>query len=31
MAYGIYRTRDDGPDSSAALQFKTRFSREIKN
>jgi uncharacterized protein (DUF2235 family) len=30
MAYGIYRTRDDGPDSSTALQFKARFSREIK-
>jgi uncharacterized protein (DUF2235 family) len=30
MAYGIYRTRDDGPDSSTALQFKARFSREMK-
>ena len=30
MAYGIYRTRDDGPDSPTALQFKARFSREIK-
>jgi uncharacterized protein (DUF2235 family) len=30
MAYGIYRTRDDGPDSPTAVQFKTRFSREIK-
>ena len=29
MAYGIYRTRDDGPDSPTALQFKDRFSREI--
>jgi uncharacterized protein (DUF2235 family) len=30
MAYGIYRTRDDGPDSPTAVQFKDRFSREIK-
>jgi uncharacterized protein (DUF2235 family) len=30
MAYGIYRTRDDGPDSSTALDFRARFSREIK-
>ena len=30
MAYGIYRTRDDGPDSSTAAQFKAKFSREIK-
>ncbi|HYE33982.1 DUF2235 domain-containing protein [Methylocaldum sp.] len=30
MAYGIYRTRDDGPDSSTALEFKAKFSREIK-
>ncbi|HUF40494.1 MAG TPA: DUF2235 domain-containing protein [Verrucomicrobiae bacterium] len=30
MAYGIYRTRDDGPDSPTALQFKARFSRDIK-
>jgi uncharacterized protein (DUF2235 family) len=30
MAYGIYRTRNDGPDSPTALQFKARFSREIK-
>jgi uncharacterized protein (DUF2235 family) len=30
MAYGIYRTRDDGPDSATALQFKARFAREIK-
>lgn len=30
VAYGIYRTRDDGPDSSAAKFFKSMFSREIK-
>jgi uncharacterized protein (DUF2235 family) len=30
MAYGIYRTRDDGPDSPTALQFKAKFSRVIK-
>ena len=29
MAYGIYRTRDDGPDSSTAKWFKSMFSREI--
>ena len=29
MAYGIYRTRDDGPDSSTAKWFKAMFSREI--
>ena len=29
MAYGIYRTRDDGPDSLAARFFKSRYSREI--
>jgi uncharacterized protein (DUF2235 family) len=29
MAYGIYRTRDDGPDSSTAQRFKSMFSREI--
>lgn len=30
VAYGIYRTRDDGPDSSAAKFFKSMFSRDIK-
>ena len=29
MAYGIYRTRNDGPDSATAEQFKAKFSREI--
>ena len=29
MAYGIYRTRQDGPDSATAQQFKAKFSREI--
>ncbi|GAC1447678.1 MAG: DUF2235 domain-containing protein [Isosphaeraceae bacterium] len=29
MAYGIYRTREDGPDSSAARAFRSYFSREI--
>jgi uncharacterized protein (DUF2235 family) len=29
VAYGIYRTRDDGPDSSAARAFRSRFAREI--
>ncbi len=30
MAYGIYRTRDDGPDSMVASEFREVFSREIK-
>jgi uncharacterized protein (DUF2235 family) len=30
MAYGIYRTRDDGPDSRAARLFRSMFSREIR-
>lgn len=30
MAYGIYRTRDDGPDSTTAKLFKSHYSREIK-
>ena len=30
MAYGIYRTREDGPDSSVATEFRAFFSREIK-
>lgn len=29
MAYGIYRTRDDGPDSRTARWFRSMFSREI--
>src|SRR5262245_66347909 len=29
MAYGIYRTRDDGPDSSTAKRFRSMFSRDI--
>jgi uncharacterized protein (DUF2235 family) len=29
MAYGIYRTGNDGPDSTTAQQFKEKFSREI--
>jgi uncharacterized protein (DUF2235 family) len=30
IAYGIYRTRDDGPDSFTAKTFRSSFSREIK-
>jgi uncharacterized protein (DUF2235 family) len=30
MAYGIYRTRDDGPDSDTARRFKSMFASEIK-
>ena len=30
MAYGIYRTRDDGPDSVVARAFRAMNSREIK-
>lgn len=30
IAYGIYRTRDDGPDSMIAKAFRKMFSREIK-
>lgn len=30
MAYGIYRTRDDGVDSTIARLFRSRFSRDIK-
>src|SRR6185295_1224357 len=30
MAYGIYRTRDDGVDSKTARRFRSMFSREIK-
>jgi uncharacterized protein (DUF2235 family) len=29
VAYGIYRTRDDGPDSQAATAFRSHFAREI--
>jgi uncharacterized protein (DUF2235 family) len=28
-AYGIYRTRDDGPDSAVARAFREQFGREI--
>jgi uncharacterized protein (DUF2235 family) len=30
IAYGIYRTRDDGSDSLAAKFFRSSFSREIR-
>jgi uncharacterized protein (DUF2235 family) len=30
MAYGIYRTRDDKPESFTAKMFRSAFSREIK-
>ncbi len=30
MAYGIYRTRDDGVDSWTARLFRSAYSREIK-
>jgi uncharacterized protein (DUF2235 family) len=30
IAYGIYRTRDDGPDSFTARTFRASFSREVK-
>jgi len=29
IAYGIYRTRDDGPDSRTAALFRRMFSQEI--
>jgi uncharacterized protein (DUF2235 family) len=29
IAYGIYRTRDDGPDSKTARAFRSMFAREI--
>jgi uncharacterized protein (DUF2235 family) len=29
VAYGIYRTRDDGPDSVVARSFRSQFAREI--
>jgi uncharacterized protein (DUF2235 family) len=30
VAYGIYRTRQDGPDSTTAVAFRARFAREIQ-
>ena len=30
IAYGIYRTRDDGPDSAIAKHFRHAFAREIR-
>lgn len=30
VAYGIYRTRDDGPSSSAAVNFRKLFAHEAK-
>jgi uncharacterized protein (DUF2235 family) len=30
MAFGIYRTRDDGPDSAAARFFRKMFSRDVR-
>ncbi|HYH69293.1 MAG TPA: DUF2235 domain-containing protein [Urbifossiella sp.] len=30
MAFGIYRTRQDGPDSSVARGFRSAFGREIR-
>ena len=30
IAYGIYRTRDDGPDSMTAKLFRSSFCREIR-
>lgn len=30
IAYGIYRTRDDGPDSLTAKLFRSSFCREIR-
>lgn len=29
IAYGIYRTRDDGPDSTTARWFRSMFSNEV--
>lgn len=29
VAFGIYRTRDDGPDSFAATHFRQHFAREV--
>jgi uncharacterized protein (DUF2235 family) len=30
VAYGIYRARDDGPDSLTARLFRSSFSRDVK-
>lgn len=30
MAYGIYRTREDGPDSTAAKAFKEMYARPVR-
>jgi uncharacterized protein (DUF2235 family) len=30
VAYGIYRTREDGPDSRTAIAFRSHFAREIR-
>ena len=30
MAYGIYRTRDDGPDSTIATWFRSMYARPIR-
>jgi uncharacterized protein (DUF2235 family) len=30
MAYGIYRARNDGPDSETAKAFRANFAREVK-
>jgi uncharacterized protein (DUF2235 family) len=30
VAYGIYRTRDDGPESTAAVAFRRTFTHEAK-
>jgi uncharacterized protein (DUF2235 family) len=30
VAYGIYRTRRDGPDSEAAAAFRKQFARDIR-
>ena len=29
IAYGIYRTREDGPDSRTAVAFRSHFAREV--
>jgi hypothetical protein len=29
IAYGIYRTRSDGPDSAAAQDFRSKYAQEI--
>jgi uncharacterized protein (DUF2235 family) len=30
MAYGIYRTRDDGPESDTAKAFRKMYAREVR-